>query len=190
MNAVHRGRRELQVWLELRLDESWVAAYRIVPDRDGRPEVGEVRLQPYSETEGLGEYDHGAHPGARPPSTALRQLQGDGALRAVQEVLEYLHERDGPHVERNLDRFGFATRGDAVRSRRSRTPDAELARVAEASFEAGHAPRQAVAEVMCCSLSNASKLRRRARDRGYLTDDETLTPAGRAALPVRHSSMN
>lgn len=190
MNSVHRGRHELQVWLELRLDESWVGAYRIVPAHDGQPEIGEVRLVPYSETAGLGEFDAVAHPGARPPWTALRQLQGDGALRAVQEVLEYLHDRDGPYVELNLERFGFATTGDAVRPRRrSRTPDSELARVAQVSADADSAPRKAVAETMCCSTSNASKLRRRARDRGYLAADETLTPAGRVAGELAHSTM-
>ena len=85
-----------------------------------------------------------------------------------------------------LERFGFdpAVAVD-VTPRRNRMPDVELAELAKVYAHADSVdepPRLAVAKERCCSPSYASKLVRKMRDRGLLTDSGRLTPKARRLL--------
>lgn len=157
--------------------------------QDGRPVVAEVRLLPYEEEAKPGEWsrDVAAVPNGGPPWETIRALSKGGALLQAQEINEYRLGRldgagDNEFPARIMRRFGFDPNAVSdVVQRRPRLGDAVLLEVARISAKAKRAPTQAVAEKLGYSHSNASKLRRRARERGYLTRDEKLTDTARQA---------
>lgn len=174
------GAPEDLIWLGVRLDEDWVAAYRFVP-QDGKHVIAEVRVVPID-----------AVPAGGLPLDKLRSLQTDGMLRAVQEILEYKERQAGrEYLERVLPRFELDLRAmmDVV-PRRHRRSDVDVARAAAAYAAAPrNAKRRAIAKELSYSLSNASKLIKDARDRGFLTASGELTEKACGVLtPVGRSS--
>lgn len=153
-------REELTVWVQIRLDRDWVAAYKLGSE-DGRHVIAEVRLMPF-------DPDNVAAGGIT--SKALDQLRTDEVFRAVRDFLEWVIDQGGSwSLEKHLPDFKIdllrITEAPTNRRRRA-TEDLELAGQAYASAPHGQ-KRQAVANAMSCSLSNADKWIRRAKDHGY-----------------------
>jgi hypothetical protein len=174
----HQGREGNYAWVEYRLDESWVAAYRLVP-QDGRPVIAEARIVPYVE-----KLPPGASPGTfigEAPrggvqSAQLAALRTEAVLRAQLDVIEWWDScGQREFLERIQRRFGFDP--VAVRSTAARRPhaagDEELARIASEyvrECQAGTpAPRKSAAASLCISEGQLAKRLHAARERGILS---------------------
>lgn len=200
----HQGREGNYAWLEHRLDESWVAVYRLVP-QDGRPVIAEVRIVPYVE-----KLPPGASPGTfigevprgGVQSVQLSALRTEAVLRAQLEVIDWWDSCGRREfVERIQRRFGFDP--VRVRSAAARRPhaadDEELARIASAyvhECEAGaRAPRKSAAASLCISETESQLAKRlhAARERGILGGARPgraggeLTPYGKSLLAALSS---
>jgi hypothetical protein len=84
-----------EVWVEVRLDAHWVAAFRVEPE-DGQPVVSELRVLPYEDDPernallGPGERSgDGAAPGGV-PLEKVRNLRADRLLQTLRGELERL----------------------------------------------------------------------------------------------------
>jgi hypothetical protein len=84
---------EDEVWVEIRLDADWVAAYRIEPD-EGRPVIAELRVLPYEDDMernallGPGDWSRRSIPPGGVPLEKLRGLRSEHVLKAVQDRIE------------------------------------------------------------------------------------------------------
>lgn len=100
-----------EVWIELRLDADWVAAYLIEP-ADGRPVIAEVRVLPYEDDSerkalfGPGEWSRRGIPSGDVPVEKLRKLRTEQMLRAVQDSIEQLPDEAG-YLNEVLADFGL-----------------------------------------------------------------------------------
>jgi hypothetical protein len=100
-----------ELWIEVRLDADWVAAYLIEP-QDGRPVVAEVRVLPYEDrTErtallGPGEWSRGDVPSGGIPVELVRSLRSEEIVRVMQEQLEEW-PLEAEYLEDVLADFGF-----------------------------------------------------------------------------------
>jgi hypothetical protein len=179
---VHRSRSIPQVlggpgreeaWLEVPLGE-WTVWCYLAP-QDGRPAIGELCVRP-SEAPRPTHWTWLDAPPVAPrggiASKHLRQLR-TGVLEDAREIIENWIDQNGDEL---IHRFaldpGAAT--DVI-PRRHRISDRALAEVAQVYADAdqrGEPPREAVAKQRQCSPDYASKLIRRARDRGFLTGGE------------------
>ena len=180
----HPDKPENEIWVEIRLDADWQAAYLLVA-QDGRHVIAEVHLIPYeNERSALlspGEWSRSSVPAGGVPFDKLRALRTDEVLRAVRDYLD--SHTDPAHVDRVLPRFKLEREGVAdVVPRRPRRSDADVARAAERWAEAPHGQRRrTVADATDYSESNVAKMIRDARDRGFLAGNE-LTARARQIL--------
>lgn len=157
---------EYWVWLQERLEDDWVACYRLVPDGAGSFKIGSVRLEPYGES----QVD-------APTVETYRQLKTVGALREAADIAAWFASEgyDDAFVQRITERFGMPEMvGGAVRPRGANTPaDIELAHAAQAwvgHFDGGSSsPTKDIAVDLCISHSAAAKRIAKARLRGVLT---------------------
>lgn len=147
------------IWAQIRIDEDWVAAYRL-QGQDGRHVVAEAHLIPFSERVPEGGITH----------RTLGALRTDDVLRALRAFLEDVYDQGGgDHLERHLPNFeiDFLRATDSTTNRYRRS-DADLERAGRVYSEAPvGSKRAAVADEMGCSKSAADKWIRRAKDLGY-----------------------
>jgi hypothetical protein len=164
-----------RIWLEVRLDAQWVAAYRLVA-QNGRPVVAEVRLLPYEEDAEAGEWSgRGSNvPAGGLRTEQLRELRTEQTLESARDVVDWWDDQGGREfVSRIQRRWGVdpdKARG-AVR-RPQAIPDEELARIAAAYVEEcrrTRSPRKALAEREQLTPSTISNYLDAARERGILT---------------------
>ena len=84
---------EDEVWVEIRLDADWVAAYLIEP-AEGQPVIAELRVLPYEDDPersallGPGEWSRGSVPLGGVPLEKLRRLPAERILEVVRERIE------------------------------------------------------------------------------------------------------
>ena len=153
-------REELSIWVQLRLDEDWVTAYRLEA-QDGRHVIAGVHLIPFGS----------CVPAGGATRAVLQELRTDDLLGAVRDFLEDFYDEGGEErLERHPPDFGidFRRATDSSTNRRRRR-DEDLARAGRAySAVPWGEKRQAVADEMGCSLSNADKWIRRAKDLGFI----------------------
>ena len=87
------GNADEEVWIEVRLDADWVAAYLIEPV-DGDPVIAEVRVLPYEDDPdrsallGPGEWCRREIPSGGLPIEKLRRLRTADVLRLAREHAE------------------------------------------------------------------------------------------------------
>ena len=105
------GNLEEEVWIELRLDADWVAAYLIEPV-DGDPMIAEIRVLPYEDDAernallGPGEWSRRDIPPGGVPIEKLRRLRAADVLRLAREhAEECLH--DAEYLNDVLTDFGL-----------------------------------------------------------------------------------
>ena len=102
---------EDEVWIELRLDADWVAAYLIEP-ADGRPVIAEVRVLPYEDDAerralfGPGGWSRREIPTCSAPLEKLRKLRTEQIMRAVQDSIEQLPD-EAEYLNEVLADFGL-----------------------------------------------------------------------------------
>lgn len=181
---VHEGKLVRTLWVEVRRDADWVAAYRIVPE-DGHPVISGVSLVPYSPDAAPGEW-RGTTPAGGLRCELRDAVRTEATLSAVQEVVawhlsgEWLpvarREANRGFVEDVQRRFGFEpTRLDDRPRRPHIASDVELARVAAAYIREcevnSQSPRKNLARRMGFSADGLSKKLSAARDRGILTSN-------------------
>jgi len=100
-----------ELWVEVRLDTDWVAAYLIEP-RDGKPVVAEVRVLPYEDRPertallSPGEWSRDNVPSGGVPFESVRSLRSEQILRVVQEQVEGWPD-EAEYLKDVLADFGF-----------------------------------------------------------------------------------
>jgi hypothetical protein len=177
-----------EIWVEDRLDDEWVAVYRLAAE-DGRAVVAAPRILPYDDQPSpllsIGE-SQAKLPAGGFPARHYRSQSNRRVLQAVQRYFEDVAKQPGgqqylervlPRFNLNLDRVMFAEP-----QRRPRRSQVDVAIAARAYADANpRERRQAVANAIDCSLWGADKLIREAKDRLYLVDGE-LTERARQIL--------
>jgi hypothetical protein len=84
---------EDEVWVEIRLDADWVAAYLIEPE-EGQPVIAGLRVVPYEDDPercallGPGEWSRASVPPGGVPLEKLRSLPTERILEVVRERIE------------------------------------------------------------------------------------------------------
>jgi len=169
------GPSEDTIWIEVRLDQGWVAAHRIAP-QDGRLIVGEVRLIPFEPTADPGEYRESAVPPGGARSDLVRSISAGEALSAAVEMIDRLESEPAPNAPWSIrDALrDFNVEPEQIIARRPHAAtDAQLAEAAAAYADAyrdgARAYLQVAAHRLGLSPDTVSKRRRAAQDRGILT---------------------
>jgi hypothetical protein len=104
-----------ELWIELRLDDAWVAAFLIEP-ADGRPVIAEARVLPYDDDPqrkallGPGEWSRSDIPSRGVPFEKLRGLRAENILRVARDSIEELPE-EAEYLTEVLADFGFGAEG-------------------------------------------------------------------------------
>lgn len=101
------------LWIELRLNADWVAAYLIEP-QDGQMVIAEVRVVPYEDDAerrallGPGEWSRRQVPSGGVPFEKLRRLRPDNIMRAAIHSVEQLPP-EAEYLNEVLADFGLGT---------------------------------------------------------------------------------
>lgn len=169
-----------EVWVEVRQDDHWVAAYRIVPTGDGSGAIGEVRIVPYDESGAPGVWNRDAMHERGIPSDVMRAaVRTRERLSDVRDILEWMLGRAGNHGQVDeafartvVGRFGFdldaLTDAPHAHQRMTARELAELARDYLDCCRESTRPTALLAERRCLSTSQVGKRLRQSEVRGLL----------------------
>jgi hypothetical protein len=104
-----------ELWIEVRLDADWAAAFLVEPV-DGSPEIAEARVLPYEDDPertavlGPAEWRRGQTPPGEIPLEKLKSVRPEDILRVARESLEDLPD-DAEYLNEVLAEFGFGATG-------------------------------------------------------------------------------
>ena len=104
-----------ELWIEVRLDAAWVAAFLIEPV-EGRPMIAEVRVVPYQGDPdrnallGPGGWSRGEIPSDEIPIEKLKSLRSMQMLRVARDLIEELPE-EAEYLNEVMADFGFGAEG-------------------------------------------------------------------------------
>lgn len=191
----------LGIWLEVVLDNRWVAAYRLVAQH-GSVVVGELRIFPHEGSRPdvlAGEWSArvlGVRAKVLPRggigARLLRKVRIGEHYKHGAEFFRALEDLDGDWLRRDLERDGLGFDGDGTPGRGTkrtpRRPDLFYARLADSYVKACRRSRRPIADL--AERRNESQARIRdlihaARKRGLLSRVQRGRPGGELTTRAR-----
>ncbi len=185
------------IWIEVPVEDAWVAAYRLVIKK-GQAAVAEARLFPKEKNPHRERHRAAGHwsergslvPATGMPGRILRKLRLQDPIAVLPKAIQNWEARHGrPVGNRVLRRFAMSTKTELARKPRGQPlrTDELVAEFARAYVEKIHQcrahPIKELAEERNFSPENTRDIIREARKRGFLTRPPERGKAGGKLTP-------